>query len=164
MKSLIPAQWGVPKRFRERVGESVGRQRQMTEDGHLLLVLHAVPEAGVAERAGRLFWRDPLGAWKSAGQGSGLGAVRGHLGEFEEAVDALEQQLRDSKTAQAYFEVLKASTDSRPPSSFSTRRPMSPQPTISRVGGRERGLVAAGTMTAQFKCRSLPFRRGPHPS
>jgi hypothetical protein len=110
MKSLIPNQWGVPKRFRERVGESVGRQRQMTEDGHLLLVLHAVPEAGVAERAGRLFWRDKAGAWKSGGQGSGLGPLRGHLEEFEEAVERLENRLRLAKTAHEFFEVLKAAT------------------------------------------------------
>jgi hypothetical protein len=41
MKSLIPNQWLVPKRFRERVGESAGRQRAMTEDGQLLLAFSA---------------------------------------------------------------------------------------------------------------------------
>ncbi|MDP1829579.1 MAG: hypothetical protein Q8L48_40305 [Archangium sp.] len=110
MKSLIPNQWAVPKRFRERVGESAGRQRQMTGDGHLLLVLHAVPEPGVAERGARLFWRDPAGGWKSAGQGSGVGALRGYLGEFEEAVDRQELRLRAAATATEYFEVLKAAT------------------------------------------------------
>lgn len=110
MKTLIPGQWAVPKRFRERVGESAGRQRQMTEDEHLLLVLHAVPEPGVAERAARLFWRDKAGAWKSAGQGSGVGALRGHLGEFEDAVDRQEQRLRAASSATEYFEVLKAAT------------------------------------------------------
>ncbi len=110
MKSLIPNQWAVPKRFRERVGESVGRQRQMTGDGHLLLVLHEVPKPGVPERAARLFWRDKAGAWKSAGQGNGAGPLRMHVGEFEEAVDRQEERLRRAKTAMDYFEVLKAAT------------------------------------------------------
>jgi hypothetical protein len=110
MKSLIPNQWAVPKRFRERVGESAGRQRQMTGDGHLLLVLHEVPKPGVAERAARLFWRDQAGAWKAAGQGNGAGPLRMHVGEFEAAVDALEDRLREAENATDYFEVLKAAT------------------------------------------------------
>jgi hypothetical protein len=110
MKSLIPNQWAVPKRFRERVGESAGRQRQMTFEGQLLLVLHEVPKAGVPERAARLFWRDQAGAWKSAGQGNGVGPLRMHVGEFEAAVDALEERLREAKSATEYFEVLKAAT------------------------------------------------------
>lgn len=110
MKSLIPNQWAVPKRFRERVGEIAGRQRQMTEDGHLLLVLHEVPEAGVVERAARLFWRDDKGGWKSGGQGSGVGPLRMHLGQFEEAVDHQEERLRAARSAMDYFEVLKAAT------------------------------------------------------
>lgn len=110
MKTLIPSQWAVPKRFRERVGESAGRQRQMTCEGHLLLVLHAVPEPGNPERTARLFWRDKTGAWKSAGQGTGVGPLRTHVTEFEEAVDRQETHLRTATTATEYFDVLKAAT------------------------------------------------------
>ena len=107
MKSLVPTQWAVPERFRERLGESVGRQRAMSEDGHLLLVLHAVPEAGDAEREARLFWRDPQGAWRSAGQGTGLGPLKAHLEQFEAAAEAQEQAIRGATDAADYFEVLK---------------------------------------------------------
>ncbi|MDP2269123.1 MAG: CorA family divalent cation transporter [Archangium sp.] len=110
MKTLIPSQWTVPKRFRERVGESAGRQRQMTEEGHLLLVLHGLPQPGNPERAARLFWRDKAGAWKSAGQGTGVGPLRAHVTEFEEAVDRHEDRLRTASTAADYFDVLKAAT------------------------------------------------------
>ncbi len=110
MKTLIPSSWAVPKRFRERVGERVGRQRQMGEEGHLLLVLHEVPEAGDAEREGRLFWRDPAGAWKSAGQGSGVGALRQHVSQFEEAAARCEELLRGAKSAAEFFQVLKTAT------------------------------------------------------
>ncbi len=110
MKTLIPSQWTVPKQFRERVGERAGRQRQMTFEGHLLLVLHGVPEAGNPERTARLFWRDKTGAWKSAGQGTGVGPLRTHVTEFEEAIDRQENRLRAATTATDYFEVLKAAT------------------------------------------------------
>ena len=116
MKTLIPSTWAVPKRFRERVGERVGRQRQMSEDGHLLLVLHEVPRAGEAEREGRLFWRDKKGEWKSAGQGSGVGALRQHLSQFEEAAEQVEARLRGASTAAEFFEVLKAATPLHRPS------------------------------------------------
>ena len=114
MKTLIPSSWAVPKRFRERVGERVGRQRQMGEEGHLLLVLHEVPEAGDAEREGRLFWRDPAGAWKSAGQGSGVGALRQHVSQFEEAAERCEELLRGAKSAAEFFQVLKTAASHHP--------------------------------------------------
>ncbi|MFO0598724.1 MAG: CorA family divalent cation transporter [Myxococcaceae bacterium] len=98
----------APK-FRARMGEAVGRQRHMVEDGHLLLVLHEVPKPGEPERAGTLFWRDKAGAWKSLA-GGGVGPVRDHVSAFERAVDELEEQLRTARVAQDWFEVLKTST------------------------------------------------------
>ena len=47
---VIPDAWQVPMKFRQRVGIHAGRQRAMIEGGHLLLILHDVPAAGVAER------------------------------------------------------------------------------------------------------------------
>ena len=70
--SLLPTIWTVPKNFRKRLGNKVGRQRTMHEDGHLLLVLHAPPGTCDAERIGRLFWRAPEGNWSSTEQGPGL--------------------------------------------------------------------------------------------
>ncbi len=110
MKTLIPASWAVPGRFRARVGEAAGRQRQMVDDGHLLLVLHAVPKAGDSERTARLFWRDKLGPWRGSGQGSGVGPLREHVTSFEDAVEALEERLRVAKTAKAFFSALQAAT------------------------------------------------------
>jgi hypothetical protein len=62
-RSLIPAVWDVPQRFRQRMGERIGRQRAMFDDGHLLLVLHAPPGPDDEERIGRLFWGLPDGIW-----------------------------------------------------------------------------------------------------
>ena len=43
-KSILPPGWQVPQEFRTRLGASVGCQRPMRADGHLLLVLHAPPK------------------------------------------------------------------------------------------------------------------------
>ncbi len=53
--TLLPSDWNVPAVFRQRLGESAGRQRVMAADGHLLLVLHAPPGADEAGRRGRFF-------------------------------------------------------------------------------------------------------------
>ena len=72
---MLPATWDVPQNFRDRLGSSVGRQRAMLSDGHLLLVLHAPPDPDQDQRKGRFFWRKPDGVWASDQMGSGPGAV-----------------------------------------------------------------------------------------
>lgn len=109
-KSLIPSSWAVPAKFRARVGEAAGRQRHMVDEGHLLLVLHEVPVAGDSERKGRFFWRDKQGAWRSSSHGSGVGGLREHVAEFENAVEALEEKLRGATSATDFFAVLQGAT------------------------------------------------------
>ncbi len=107
MRSLIPHDWSVPNRFRARLGERVGRQRHMFEDGHLLLVLHEPPKEGEDERRPRLFWRAPDGTWKSNGLGSGVQALRTHLKQFEDALEALEQTAQSARLADEWFALLR---------------------------------------------------------
>src|SRR5258705_279200 len=57
----LPPDWQLPATFVQRLGDNAGRQRAMSADGHLLLVLHEPPAAGAPERTGRAFWRDPAG-------------------------------------------------------------------------------------------------------
>ncbi|MCU0695217.1 MAG: CorA family divalent cation transporter [Myxococcaceae bacterium] len=110
MRNPIPNQWNVPARFRARMGDAAGRQRAMVHEGHLLLVLHEVPQAGRPERVARLFWRDAAGQWKASGQGAGLAALREHLTDFERAVDELEEHLRLATRARDWFDVLREAT------------------------------------------------------
>jgi len=56
-KSILPPGWQVPQEFRTRLGTSVGCQRPMLADGHLLLVLHAPPKPENQVRVDRFFWR-----------------------------------------------------------------------------------------------------------
>jgi tetratricopeptide (TPR) repeat protein len=107
-KSLLPATWAVPKAFRERLGEQVGRQRTMLADGHLLLVLHAPPSADRTTREGRFFWRAPDGSWTSDAIGSGIGALHKHLDRYEEALQKLEQAEDRAEYARDFFPILES--------------------------------------------------------
>ncbi len=105
-KSLLPATWDVPQAFRDRLGSSVGRQRPMFADGHLLLVLHAPPAPDQDERQGRFFWRKPDATWVSDRMGAGPHAVIKHLQEYDQQMDALELQEQQARSARDYFEVM----------------------------------------------------------
>ena len=108
MRLSLPPDWQVPDLFARRLGDAVGRQRVMTAEGHLLFVLHEPPVAGVSERMGRLFWRDPEGAWRSRGLGDGTQALKRHVAEFAERVDELEKQWQTAGSAEDYFGLLRA--------------------------------------------------------
>lgn len=107
---VLPKSWAVPSKFRERLGEQGGRQRTMSHEGHLLLVLHRVPDEGSAQRAACFFWRAPDGAWRSNGQGSGAQAVRAHVQAWADAVAALETKLEAAKQSDDYFAVLRVAS------------------------------------------------------
>jgi hypothetical protein len=103
---LLPADWAVPAIFRKRLGRSVGRQRAMFADGHLLLVLHAPPDPEQLEREGRFFWRQPDGSWRSNHFGSGTNALTKHLDEYGRLVEDLEQRGDAASSSQEYFDVV----------------------------------------------------------
>jgi Mg2+ and Co2+ transporter CorA len=90
------------------MGESVGRQRAMTDEGHLLLVLHAPPSAGQDDREPRLFWRNAEGQWKSNSLGAGIQALKVHVEQFAEREDQLDGLLDTGSGARDYFAVLQA--------------------------------------------------------
>lgn len=106
--SLLPTSWEVPTVFRERLGDDVGRQRMMEADGHLLLVLHAPPQPDQDERVGRFFWRKPDGTWTPKGLTHGQLAVGELLGEFERAIDDIDQAEDIASNATEYFTILSA--------------------------------------------------------
>jgi Mg2+ and Co2+ transporter CorA len=83
-----------------------GRQRAMESEGQLLVVLHEPPNPGEIERRGRYFWREPDGNWKSNSLGTGIQALRKHVAEYAERIQALDDQLQQATTADDYFRVL----------------------------------------------------------
>src|SRR5215217_7574278 len=104
----LPPDWQVPDLFARRLGDAAGRQRVMAADGHLLLILHAPPAPGDPDRAGRAFWRDPAGDWRSKGLGDGPQALGRHLAEFADRADELDGQLQAAETAADYYALLQA--------------------------------------------------------
>jgi len=105
---LIPADWDLPQVLRFRLGNRPGRQRAMQYEGHLLLVLHAVPKRRDRDRTGQLFWRDPEGRWRSTMAGQGEQAVDNLLGTYSAAIDQLTDDFDESDESIDYFEILGA--------------------------------------------------------
>ncbi len=106
VRVLIPASWEVPAIFRNRLGNQVGRQRAMVADGHLLLILHSPPEPDEHDRQGRLFWRLPDGTWKVNCPDSPVKSLHGHLKEYRQRIEKIEEQEEVAKSADEYFKVI----------------------------------------------------------
>lgn len=98
----------MPEAVTERLGESVGRQRAIVEDGHLLLVLHKLPSAEGSKRQGVLFWRNGEGEWKSSEGREGVGALRVHLEAYSKAVEALDESYEKVQGAHDLFVILES--------------------------------------------------------
>ncbi len=105
MNFVLPADWNVPQVFRNRVGQRVGRQRAMFTDGHLLLLLHRIPDGVRLQRQSNIFWRDPGGNWKSD-RGDGVEALNRHITEFETLIDKLTAQVEKARGVEDYFAVM----------------------------------------------------------
>lgn len=107
MSKVIPHNWEVPEAFRGRFGTHAGRQRVMSAEGHLLIILHDVPRAEVAERTARLYWRKPDGTWRATGSSATtIAALRAHVDAFQAAVDELEARAAAATRASDWFELL----------------------------------------------------------
>jgi len=110
MNSPLPLAWDVPGIFRSRLGEHSGRQRIMSANGHLLIILHRLPEPGNSARSSAIFWRNPRGDWLSTEGGSGLGALNAHLDSWRKAVDRIDEQMQQHPSADVFFETLQSTT------------------------------------------------------
>lgn len=104
--SLLPSQWSVPDAIRNRLGREPGPQRSMLEEGHLLIILHQLPRPDEHQRKGALFWRSPLGEWKTNLHGSGIEALKEHLKAYDNRLMNLELAETQAKSAEDYHTVL----------------------------------------------------------
>jgi hypothetical protein len=107
-KSLLPAGWEVPKEFRERLGDSAGKQRMMEAEGHLLLVLHRPPRIDETQRVGRYFWRKPDGAWQGTEPGGKSITLAAHLAEYADTIERFDKLENEAESAREYFTVMSA--------------------------------------------------------
>lgn len=106
--NYIPKTWDLPAAIRKRLGATVGRQRLMNEDGHLLLLLHQVPTAEDDEvRTAAVFWRNPDGEWKSSPTPGGLAGLEAHLGAYHSAIHQLDEEVETAKSPREYFGIMR---------------------------------------------------------
>ncbi|UZQ55536.1 hypothetical protein OOK60_05535 [Trichothermofontia sichuanensis B231] len=103
----LPPSWKLPASITNRFGpNTAGKQRAMTADDHLLLVLHRVPQPGARDRQPVFFWRKPNGSWEHSSGGIGIDTLIKHLQEYNTAVDQFEQDYAKATDVEDYFRLL----------------------------------------------------------
>jgi hypothetical protein len=106
--TYIPSSWDLPDAIRLRLGKTVGKQRLIREDDHLLLLLHAPPRAEDDEiRSAVVVWRSPAGEWKSFPVDGGLAGLEKHLTLYRTAIHRLDEEVESAKSARQYFDVMR---------------------------------------------------------
>ena len=107
-RSFLPASWELPEAIAKRLGDAAGRQRVMSDDGHLLLILHRAPTPDDDEvRHPALFWCTPSGEWHSSPDAGGLDALEAHLQAYAKSIHGLDRQVDTAATPSEYFAVLR---------------------------------------------------------
>ena len=101
-----PRIWNLPIEIRRRLSGRVGRQRAMSFEGHLLVVLHPVPNRSTPRQPGVYFWRSPEGEWSHSEQGAGFAALERLVQDYEQAVVELEQQHESASSTKEWFTIL----------------------------------------------------------
>lgn len=109
MKTIVPDTWKIPSQIRDRFGDSAGRQRAMTANGHLVLVLHQPPNQNSSrDRSARIVWRDPSGTWAWNTDGGTTQLLKKHVAEFAEHAEHFENEIQAATCADDYFRILQA--------------------------------------------------------
>jgi hypothetical protein len=106
---IMTPTWNLPEAIRTRLGQTtVGRQRAIVEEGHLLLVLHKPPGPDDRLREGALFWRNPAGEWHFNHGGAGPAALKRHVQSYVEAEGKLTRDYEEAADTTALFDLLAA--------------------------------------------------------
>lgn len=105
-ESLLPADWDVPASIRDRLGQTVGRQRVIDEGGHLLVIVHRVPAPEKDERRGCLAWREPGGRWRAVDGREGRLALRETIDAYAATLARLDERLEHNPDIDEHFEIL----------------------------------------------------------
>ena len=102
----IPSNWKLPEVITNRLGSSAGKQRVIAEDGHILIVLHKIPNKDSNHRETLLLWRDLEHKWHVSERGNGIGVLTEHLEKYSALEDTLDQQYEQAASAADYFDLL----------------------------------------------------------
>jgi len=105
-KLRLPEHYELERELLEQLSGRPGHQRCVVGHDELLLILHEVPKAGVPERNGVFFWRRMDGRWIQAG-GPGLDELGDLLERYATVIDANEELLEKTESAQDLFGILR---------------------------------------------------------
>lgn len=105
-KLEMPSHFKLERELLEQLSNRPGHQRCVVGHSELLLVLHEVPKAGVPEREALFFWRTHHGRWVQPG-GPGLDEVGSLLDRYAAAIDANEEILETTESAEDVFKILR---------------------------------------------------------
>jgi hypothetical protein len=103
---IAPPSWEIPDEIRARLSDQSGRQRAMIADGHIVMVLHRVPQPRNHKREGLLFWRKTNGEWAFNQGRPGLVTLKQVVGDYSTAIIALERARGRADNADAWFRIL----------------------------------------------------------
>ncbi len=103
----LPSTWELPEAITCRFGKrTAGKQRAMYEEGHLLLIIHRLPDRKTGESDAVFFWRQPNGEWQYNGRGPGLKSLATHIEAIDQIEEDLKKDYRDAKDSGDYFQIL----------------------------------------------------------
>lgn len=105
-KLKLPPHYELERELLEQLSGRQGLQRCVVGHDELLLVLHEVPKAGVPEREALFFWRRMDGRWTQPG-GPGLDEVGELLERYAKVIDANEELLEKTDSAQDIFGIIR---------------------------------------------------------
>ena len=107
---IVPPNWRLPEAIFERLGCGAGPQRAMREDGHLLIILHQIPELNERTRKPALFWRHPNGHWENSFDATGVKALWKLMLDYEARIESLDDVENNAQSALEFHTVLEALT------------------------------------------------------
>jgi hypothetical protein len=94
----LPAHFEIEPELREQFSNRPGHQRCVEGQDELLLVVHEVPQPGIAEREALFFWKRRDGRWSQPG-GGGLSELGELLERYAEAIDEHQRVIDGASTA-----------------------------------------------------------------
>jgi hypothetical protein len=102
----FPADWNITPEIAARLSERAGRQRAMTADGQILLILHQVPEPRQRQRRAAYFLRGDSGAWQALDGSDSLESLRQLIDDYDEQHSRLEDEQDDANSIAQWFKIL----------------------------------------------------------
>jgi len=97
--------WDLPESIEKRIGsKTFGKQRNIFEEDHLMIILHEVPVDDHREHC--VFMRYPDGKLWCNGRDTGKAQLKGLLQNYQTSFDELDDKGDEAKTASDHFEVI----------------------------------------------------------